>query len=91
MRADERFELDDDFALAHRGLGQVLLGLKQSEQALDHLTRAAEVSPDDSIVHAGLARVYYALGRPEEARRAGGSARRSSSPVSGCQTPCDSR
>ena len=63
-------ELDPDFAMAHRGLGQVLLSLRQPETGVSHLERAAALEPDDSIVHTALARGYQLLGDRRRARQA---------------------
>jgi tetratricopeptide (TPR) repeat protein len=47
---------------AHRDLGVVLLHLTHPEKAVEHLRRAAELSPDDERVWYGLARALEIAG-----------------------------
>ncbi len=55
-------ELDPNFAMAHRSLGQVVLGQEQTQAAIEHLERAAELDPSDSIALTTLAQAYSRLG-----------------------------
>ena len=62
------------FAL--RSLGQVELSLGDREAALRHLTRAAELRPDDGAAFAALARLYLQLDDVERAEAASRRAQR---------------
>ncbi len=56
-------ELDPDFILARRGLGQVLLTLGRPEEALEELLYANRLNGEDATVHVALATAYQRLGR----------------------------
>ena len=62
--------------MAHRSLGEMLMGLGRMDQALDHLETAAAMYPDDRKVQAALARTYERAGEPARARAAAEKARR---------------
>jgi len=79
-------ELDGDFALAQRGLGQALLALERTDEALRHLERSRAIDPSDSVVHAALARAYHLAG-DAEASRAATERSRSTQPVLGVPDP----
>ena len=69
-------ELDADFAMAHRSLGQVTLALGDPQAALGHLRRAAQYAPNDGLVHAAMAQAYTRLGNTGAAANATAQARR---------------
>ncbi|MCH7526591.1 MAG: tetratricopeptide repeat protein [Planctomycetes bacterium] len=54
-------KLDDHLAKAHRGLGQVLLMLGETEDAVRELERAAQRMPEDGAIFAALAQGYTRL------------------------------
>ena len=69
-------ELDTDFAMAHRSLGQVTLAMGDPQAALGHLQRAAQYAPNDSLVYAGMAQAYTRLGDTSAAAAATAQTRR---------------
>lgn len=68
-------ERDPNLAVAHRNLGQILLRMDETDSALQHLQRAAALSPRDVAVFATLAQTYRRLGRSRQADAAVGRAR----------------
>jgi tetratricopeptide (TPR) repeat protein len=64
----EALRLDPDSFAAHFNLGVLLLGESDSE-AIEHLTKAAELAPDDGEVQLVLARALRDAGRLEESLR----------------------
>ena len=56
--------------LAHRGLGQALILLGDGPAAVEHLERAAELSPGDRIAQVALARAYALAGQEKQAAEA---------------------
>ena len=73
---EKALEIREDIAIAHRTLGEVLMGLGHADQALEHLETAAAMYPDDRKVQAALARTYERAGEPARARAAAEKARR---------------
>ncbi len=63
-------ELDADFAIALRSLGQVTIALGDPRAGLDDLQRAARYTPDDGLVYAAMAQAYTRLGDHARAARA---------------------
>ncbi|HKP12324.1 MAG TPA: tetratricopeptide repeat protein, partial [Blastocatellia bacterium] len=61
-------ELDRDFALAHRRLGQVYEARGMFAEALREYERCSQLAPDDVETQAALAHAYGASGEPERAR-----------------------
>jgi len=59
--------LDDDFAMAHRGLGQVLLADGDIGNTIPHLERAAALLPNDSVTRSALAQAFRRKGDSERA------------------------
>ncbi len=53
---------DQDFPMAHRGAGQVMLALDDLQGARRHLERAVALDRTDAAVFAALIRVYHRLG-----------------------------
>ena len=64
-----------DYALAHRGLGDVLLALGDVPQAVVHLERAARLAPEEGAIVSSLARAYARMGRKDRARKTAERAR----------------
>ena len=60
-------DLHPDFPLAHRELGNALLGLGRGPEAIECFERVAELTPDNSTAHFDLAIALSKLGRTEEA------------------------
>lgn len=60
--------IDDSLAITHRSLGQVLVMLDQPADALPHLRRADELTPDDRSIVASLAQVHQRLGEHTQAQ-----------------------
>lgn len=58
-----------DSADVHERLGQLALAEQDWERARDAFERAVATAPDHGPAHRSLARAYFALGRPELARR----------------------
>lgn len=58
-----------DFQEAELGLGATLLSLDKVAEALPHLQRAVELSPDDEVGWYRLAQVQRKLGNTDEQRR----------------------
>ena len=79
-------DLEPESATALLGLGQALVALDESAQAVETLERAAELAPKNGAVYAALAGAYAKLGRPEAAE---GAARRGRhlGPASGIADP----
>lgn len=63
-------ELDGQFALAHRAVGQVFLSLGDPSAALRHLKRAADLMPKDGATYTALTQAYGRLGQTERAAEA---------------------
>ena len=61
--------IDNDCAMAAFGLGRAQLSSGNLDAALEHLTRAAELSPDSGPVHVLLARLHRRMGERELAVR----------------------
>lgn len=68
-------ELDPNFAMAHRGLGQVMLALDEPQAARRSLETAAGIEAEDGVVFASLAQAYTRLGETELAAEARKKAR----------------
>ncbi len=64
--ARQGLAIDPDNPRLQQILGRGLLGLRQLEQAVVALDRAAELNPSDAAPHALLGRTYFHLGRLEE-------------------------
>lgn len=62
--------MKDDFAAAHRGLGQVYISLRDHDKAITHLERAADLFPEDGMIYSSLARAYMTAGERNKANRA---------------------
>jgi tetratricopeptide (TPR) repeat protein len=68
QRAYERaIEADENLALAHRGLGQVLLGKDEAEKAVTHLQSAVGLQPRDGAAKTLLAQAFNRVGDRERA------------------------
>ena len=63
-------DLDADFAVAHRGVGQVLLSLGDVTGAIEHLERAADLVPADGAAQTALAQAYSRQGLSERSAQA---------------------
>jgi tetratricopeptide (TPR) repeat protein len=63
-------DLQPASAVAHRGLGQVLLAQGDAAGALRHLEQARTAAPDDGAIYALLAQAESRLGRDDRARAA---------------------
>ena len=61
---------DPELVLAHRGLGQAALLLRDGPAAVESLERAARLAPDDRIAQVALAPAYALMDRNEEAAEA---------------------
>jgi Tfp pilus assembly protein PilF len=57
-----------DYALGHRGLGEVLLYQGHVDDALTELRRAVELAPQDPGNHVALAKALSAKGLNDEAQ-----------------------
>jgi Flp pilus assembly protein TadD len=57
-----------EYALGHRGLGEILLYQGQVDDALAELRRAAELAPQDPGNHAALSKALAAKGLNDEAQ-----------------------
>ncbi len=68
--------VDPELAIARRSLGSVLVALDRPTEALEHLERAAGLTPNDGLVHAALAQARARLGDAEGAASASHRARR---------------
>ena len=73
-------QLDPGFAVAHRGLGQLLLAAGDAETAAEHLAQAVQLNPEDGAAYAALAQARLRLGQPFLARRDAERARGTSVP-----------
>lgn len=62
--------MKDDFAVAHRGLGQVYISLRDHKNAIKHLERAAALFPEDGMIYSSLARAYMTAGERGKADQA---------------------
>ncbi len=58
-----------DLAIAHRGIGQILLQMGKSKEAITSLERAYAASPDDRPTIAALAQCLTAMNRESERAR----------------------
>ncbi len=63
-------ELDGQFALAHRAVGQVCLSLGDPSAALRHLKRAADLMPEDGATYTALTQAYRRMGQMDRAAEA---------------------
>lgn len=62
--------IDPRHLKSHINLSRVLIDQKRHDEALVHLTRAADIDPDSLEVRRLLGRTYHALGKTEEAETA---------------------
>ncbi|MCH7591644.1 MAG: tetratricopeptide repeat protein [Planctomycetes bacterium] len=69
-------EFDDTLAIAHYGVGQILLKLGDSQAAVHHLERASTLAPNDGPTMAALAQAYMRIGDDPRALRASDASRR---------------
>ncbi len=67
--------IDDTFAMAHRGLGMVLLSIGDIDAAVVHLERAAAAMPSDGVSASALAQAYGRARRTEQATAVAARAR----------------
>ena len=63
-------DLDADFAVAHRGVGQVLLSMGDIGGAVEHLDRAVNLVPADGAAQTALAQAYSRQGLSERSAQA---------------------
>ncbi len=67
---EHAIDLAPNLAVAHRGLGQVLLGQGDAAASVSHLERAAELVPTDAAALIALSQAYARLDRREDAESA---------------------
>ncbi len=69
-------ELDPEFGIAHRFLGQTLLAMGDVESALSYLSQANDLLHGDAAVDAAMAQAYELLGDSVRAEQASKASRR---------------
>lgn len=69
-------EQDESFAMGHRGLGQALLSMNDLAEAIQHLERATQLSPMDSVTYASLSQAYTRTGQKKKAKDAAEKAKK---------------
>jgi Flp pilus assembly protein TadD len=66
---ESALRLQPGLAVAHAQLGAILLRANRIELAVAHWRAAAELVPDDWLVHANYAQALLAAGRRDEAKQ----------------------
>jgi tetratricopeptide (TPR) repeat protein len=61
---------EDEYAYAHQARASVYIEQQRLDQALDELSRALELDPENSRIHSSLSFVYLQQGRTAEAQQA---------------------
>jgi tetratricopeptide (TPR) repeat protein len=67
---ERAIELDPGSSVAHRSVGEILLGAGDIDHAMNHLEEAIKLAPDDGAGYSALARAYQQTGEEELAARA---------------------
>lgn len=65
---ERALERDPFLAAAHNELSAILWRLRETEAALDHLTRALELDPNDAAIIINCVKVFRELGKDDDAR-----------------------
>jgi Flp pilus assembly protein TadD len=69
-KLEEAIALDPNFALAHGMLAKLYADLANSDKAIEHACKVAELEPDDSFSYTALSVIYQRCGRIPEAEHA---------------------